>query len=172
MDSTLPLIRRLNDHGVEFVVIGGLAAIAHGSARLTYDVDVCASMGQDNVRKIITALADLHPKWRMRPDLPTVTLDSPQLRGIKNIYLKTDLGQIDLLGEVDGVGDYDAVVKASVPMTLDRGLSCRVLELDALIIAKHAANRPKDRVAVVELEVIRERNKRMPPAGARPPPTP
>jgi hypothetical protein len=128
-------------------------------------------MDEDNVRRIITAFADLHPKWRMRPDLPTVRADNPELRGIKNIYLKTDLGQIDLLGEVTGIGDYAAAAGKSISMTLAEGLVCQVLDLDALIVAKRSANRPKDRVAVVELELIRERNKTMPPQGTPPSPT-
>src|SRR5437588_6418433 len=125
MGSTLPLIRRLNEHGVDFIVIGGVAAVAHGSALITNDLDICASLDHPNAVKIITALADLHPRFRMRPDLPIVTVDSPNLRGLKNLYLKTDEGQLDILGEVTGIGDFAALAPAAVRMDLG-GVICRV----------------------------------------------
>jgi hypothetical protein len=67
MAWTPDLLRRLNDHGVNYIVIGGVAAIAHGSARITEDLDVGASLSRENAVRIVTSLSDLNPRWHTRP---------------------------------------------------------------------------------------------------------
>jgi hypothetical protein len=151
---TQNLLQLLSENGVEFVVIGGVAAVAHGSARVTYDLDICAPLDHENAIRIVRAVSDLNPRFRMRPDLPVVTPDNPNLRGLKNLYLRTALGPLDVLGEVSGVGPYSAVAAESTEMEFE-GVKCRVLDLDALIRAKTAAGREKDRMAIPELEMIR-----------------
>src|SRR4051794_18577016 len=111
MPTFLSLIPRLRDAGVEFVIIGGVAAITHGSSRITFDLDVVSPMNLDNLKKLVGALQDLQPKFRMRPDLPVVTPDNHNLKGIKNLYLMTSNGPLDVLGYVEGVGDYEEVAK-------------------------------------------------------------
>jgi hypothetical protein len=76
-----------------------------------------------------------------------------------NLYLETDLGVLDCISNVLGVGDYAAVKRQSVITSLDFG-ECRILGLDALIKAKVAMDRPRDREAVVQLEAIRARQRR------------
>ena len=156
------LLNRLNEAGVRYVVVGGVAAIAHGSARLTEDLDICAPLDHENVVRIVRALAGAHPLWRMRPDLPEITEDNPMLSGLKNFYVRSDLGPLDVLGELPGVGTYDDAAARSIPLTF-RGISCRVVDLDALIAAKSFANRPKDQPALRELEVIRRERAASPP---------
>jgi hypothetical protein len=176
MDLTLqltPLLKRLSEHGVEFVIVGGVAATVHGSVRFTADLDVCAPLDQSNVAKIINALRGLNPRFRFRPDKMRMWEEPERFKDFKNLNLRTDWGVLDILGEVSGVGTYDQVAALSVPADLG-GIVCRVLDLDALISAKRAANRPKDRPALIELQVIRERKAKMeerPPTG-QPPPTP
>jgi hypothetical protein len=158
MDSTLgrfQFLKKLTDAGVEYVVIGGVAAILHGSARMTLDLDVCCSLAEPNLSRILTALRGSNPRHRMRPDKLPMPDDPDQLRGFRNLYLATDLGVIDFLTEVTGLGEYSDVLRVSELVDVDE-TTCRVLNLDALIIAKRAANRPKDRLAVVELEVIKK----------------
>jgi hypothetical protein len=155
MAWNLELLRRLNNGGVPFVIIGGVAAIAHGSARLTEDVDLCVPLTHENAVQIIRAFRGLNPRWRMRPDLPIVTEDSENLRGLKNMYLRTDLGQIDILGELPGVCGVDELEARSVEMIF-AGIPCRVLDIDTLIQAKEFAGREKDRPALTELKIIRE----------------
>jgi hypothetical protein len=135
--------------------VGGIAATAHGSPRFTFDLDVCAPLDHQHAVKIIEVLRDLHPRFRMRPDLPVVTPDNANLRGLKNLYLTTDEGQLDVLGEVSGVGDFAAVAAESVLIDF-QGIPCRVLDLDALIRSKMAAGRTKDKLAVPELEALRK----------------
>lgn len=150
------MLKRLIDHEVRFVVVGGVAAFKHGSARNTEDLDVCAPLDHANAVEIIQAFADVHPRWRMRPDMPEISADSPMLKGLKNRYLRTDLGQLDVLGELTGVGTFDEVVVHSIEGDFGGGLRCRLLDLDTLIESKRIAGREKDKPAVRELEVIRD----------------
>jgi len=156
MASILELLKRLSDHGVEYVVVGGMAGVAHGSSLVTEDLDVCSPLTPQNLSRICAALADMHPCWRMNPGHPQAPLDPARLAGFKNLYYITDQGQIDFLSEVSGVGEYDAVLRNAIPADLG-GVVCKVLDLEALIAAKKALGRPKDLQAVRELEAIRER---------------
>lgn len=156
MAWNLELLRRLSNEGVPFVIIGGVAAILHGSARITEDVDLCVPLTHENAVKVIRALSGLNPRWRMRPDLPVVTEDSPNLSGLKNMYLRTDLGLIDVLGELPGVCGVNELAERSIEVNF-AGLRCRVLNIDTLIQAKEFAGRDKDRPALTELKIIREK---------------
>jgi hypothetical protein len=149
------LTRRLVEAQVEFVLIGGFAAVAHGATLVTRDVDICCRFDEGNLRRIQKALADLHAAHRSRPDLP-LDLTAEQCAVLKNLYLKTDLGAVDCLGEVLGVGDFDAVLKQSVEVELPFG-PCRILDLDGLIRAKEAMNRDHDRITVRQLREIKKR---------------
>jgi predicted nucleotidyltransferase len=103
-------------------------------------------------------LRGINPRFRMRPDKLPMPDDPQRLSGFRNLNLETDLGTIDILTEVTGIGVYDDALRQSVNMDID-GVSFRVLSLDALIEAKRAANRPKDRTVLHELEAIRQRQK-------------
>jgi hypothetical protein len=81
--------------------------------------------------------------------------DEQTLNQTSNLTLTTDLGNVDLLGEVKGLGGYAEARASSVVMNLF-GLQCRVLSLDALIETKRAAGRPKDLLVLPELEALRE----------------
>jgi hypothetical protein len=153
------LVRRLADHGVECVIIGGYAALSHGSSLLTQDIDVACRMTPENLAKLEAALAGLHPVHRMTPQKLPLEPGSLPRGGWKNVYLQTDWGQLDCLGEVAGVGGYDAVFARSEEIDLG-DFRLRILGLDALIDAKRAAGRPKDFQAVYELEAIRALRKR------------
>ena len=162
MDSTpgtFELLKRLNDAGVDYVIVGGIAAILHGSPRMTIDIDVCAPLTEPNLSRILLVLRGLHPKFRMRPDKLPMPDDASRLQGFKNLNLDTDLGILDILTEITGVGSFQDVFKESESKDVD-GIPCRVLKLHALIASKRAANRAKDRLAVVELEALRQRIER------------
>lgn len=168
MGWTLDLLRKLTEHRVEFVIIGGVAAVVHGSPLSTEDLDLCAPLSHENAVKIITALADGHPRWRMRPDLPEITPDSPYLQDIKNMYLRTDYGQLDVLGELPDVCTYQELLPRTVEMTF-YGMRCRVIDLDTLITAKRTAHRPKDIRALMELEAIQKKLRQQPGLFDKPP---
>jgi hypothetical protein len=155
MQNLSELTRRLVEGQVEFVLIGGFAAAAHGVTLVTRDVDICCRFNEANLMRLQKAFADLHPAHRSRPDLP-LALTPAQCADLKNLYLKTDLGAVDCRGEVLGVGDYESVLAHSVEVDLPFG-SCRVLDLETLIRAKEAMNRDHDRVTVRQLREIQRR---------------
>lgn len=152
------LLERLVRRRVAFVVVGGFAAVAHGVSLLTQDVDVCCRFSPHNLMKLQSALADLHPVHRLTPKRMPLMLTPETCTRLKNLYLETDYGQIDCLGEVKGIGDYNAVARRSILLTLPFG-PCRVLCLEALILAKEAMDRPRDRAALVQLRALRTRSR-------------
>jgi predicted nucleotidyltransferase len=154
--STLDLLKRLNDHHVKYVLVGGMACVIHGSQIVTQDVDICAPLNTDNLSRLLAALAGSHPLFRMAPDRRPLPDEPKKLEGYKNLYLITDFGQLDVLSEITGVGAYPQVEQHTIRVDLE-GTPCRVLNLDALITAKKSMKSPKDRQAVIELEAIRER---------------
>ena len=155
MQNLAELTRRLIEGQVEFVLVGGFAALSHGVMRSTRDVDVCCRFSEANLMRIQGALADLHPVHFPRTDLP-LQLTPELCARLKNLYLKTDLGRVDCLGEILGVGDFEEVVTHSVELELPAG-KCRVLDIDTLIRAKEAMNRDHDRITARELKEIKKR---------------
>lgn len=156
-----PLIRLLTDSNVEFVVVGGVAAVVHGSAYVTYDLDVCYGRSADNIERLCRALGSVHPSLRGAPkDLP-FRLEPATVKAGLNFTLDTDLGALDLLGEVQPLGAYGEVKSRSDEVELF-GRTIRVLSLEALIEAKRSAGRRKDRLIVPELEALLELKKRAP----------
>lgn len=149
------LISALDKAGVDFIVIGGLAANAHGSPRFTQDVDVLYSRADDNVARLVRALAPLRPYLRgAPPGLPFEWSVQTLVRGL-NFTLTTTVGSLDIRGEIVGGGSYEALRAHSTVMRIFRR-DVRVLNLDALIRAKRAAGRPKDFEAIAELELLQE----------------
>jgi len=157
MQNLSELTRRLIVGQVEFVLVGGFAAVAHGVTLVTRDVDICCRFGEENLMRIQKAFADLHTVHRARPDVP-LALTPAQCASLKNLYLKTDLGIIDCLGEVLGVGSFDEVAERSVEVELPAG-KCRVLDIDTLIRAKEAMNRDHDRITVKQLMLIKQQQR-------------
>ena len=98
------IVRLLADSQIEFIVIGGLAAIAHGAGRMTYDVDVVYRRTRENMQRIVDAFAPVQPYLRGAPPGLPFQFDLPTLRSGLNFTLITTLGQVDLLGEVAGEG--------------------------------------------------------------------
>jgi hypothetical protein len=158
MQNLSELVRRLISGDVEFVLVRGFAAVAHGVTMVTWDVDICCRFTETNLMRIQKAFADLHPVHRSRPDLP-LALTPEQCADLKNLYLKTDLGIVDCLGEVLAVGQFDEVAKHGIEIELPGG-KCRVLDIEALIRAKEAMNRDHDRIAVKHLKEIQKRKTR------------
>lgn len=154
MDKLTELLRRIHSAKVEFVLIGGLAAVKHGTSYLTYDVDICVPADSGNFILIGEALRDLNPRFRQRKDLP-FELTPERLMGLKNLYLATDLGPLDCLTEVAAIGSYHEVRKQSEPANFPFG-QCQVLQIDALIRAKEAIGRPQDFLVVTQLRAIQE----------------
>jgi hypothetical protein len=148
-------VQALVDEGVEFVVIGGVSASLHGSARFTFDLDICHSRAASNLRRLAAALAPFHPRPRGFPtDLPFLW-DEHTLQNGTVFTLATDLGAIDLLAEVAGLGAYDQVKAHSLMVeAFDRRVA--TLDLRGLIQSKRAAGRERDLSGLPELESLLE----------------
>lgn len=155
MTDIARLLLTLVDNGVEFVLVGGAAATVHGAARLTYDVDVVYSRSADNLARLVKALAPAAPYLRGAPAGLPFRWDERTLEQGLNFTLTTSWGDIDLLGEITGGGNYENLLSHSFWIEAF-GASIHCLELDWLIHVKRAAGRPKDFEAIAELEAIRE----------------
>lgn len=157
------LLQTLAAGGVEYILIGGLAANAHGAIRTTRDVDVVYARSRANLERLENTLAPLRPYLRGAPQGLPFRLDVATLQSGLNFTLTTDSGELDLRGEIAGGGRYEDLLPESDTLDLF-GLSCQCLGLDALIRVKRAAGRPKDFEAVAELEALAEERGRLPPA--------
>lgn len=150
------IIETLSSGGVDYVIIGGVALVAHGSARTTEDIDLCYAREPANIAALAAALAPLHPTLRGAPkDLP-FRIDVPTLKAGLNFTLDTDLGPVDLLGEVTGVGGYSEVARDAETVEL-YGRPVKLMSLDTLEKAKRAAGRRKDLLDLAEIAEIRAR---------------
>ncbi|HEY5297319.1 MAG TPA: nucleotidyltransferase [Verrucomicrobiae bacterium] len=150
------LLSRLKEQKVEFVIIGGVCGVLHGASLVTLDLDICCRFSRENLRRIEAAAKDLHPCHRLTANKLPLELTDELCGSLKNIYLNTDLGILDCLSEVAGVGDYEEVLKQSISHSLSYG-EFRMLNLDALIAAKSAVGREKDLSTVKLLQAIKER---------------
>jgi hypothetical protein len=155
-----PLLRTLAAHGVDYVVVGGMAGLAHGSAYPTYDLDIAYARGRENIACLVAALTDIGVTLRGAPaDLP-FQLDSRTIENGSNFTFDSAYGSFDILGDAAGIGDYDELRGEAVVATIE-GVEVRVASIDHLIAMKRAANRPKDRLMVEEYIVIADEQKRL-----------
>jgi len=150
------LVEALARNQVRFVIVGGVALVLQGSARTTVDLDICYARDAQNLDALAAALAPFHPTLRGAPaDLP-FRVDAATLRSGLNFTLESEAGDIDLLGELMGVGGYDQLVARADLMEL-YGHPVHVMSLDALEAAKRAAGRLKDLADLAEILEIRRR---------------
>ena len=155
MTDFAKMLQLLSDRGVEFIIIGGAAAIVHGSSRLTQDLDVVYRRSQENIARLSNALQEQNPYLRgAPPGLPFQWSEATIRMGL-NFTLQTNLGDLDLLGEVTGGGNYENLVDRAFEIEVF-GVCCLCLDLETLIHVKRAAGRPKDLETISELEAIRE----------------
>lgn len=158
------ILRRLQAHDVRFVLIGGLAAKAHGSPTLTVDIDVCYARDRENLERLAAVLGELGAVLRgAPPDLPF----HPDRRTLERgdaFTFTTDHGDLDILGTPAGVSGYDELAANAEDVELDDELAVKLASLDDLIRMKRAAGRPKDRV---ELEILGALRDEIDDAGVR-----
>jgi hypothetical protein len=152
-EELVPLLANVH---VEFILVGGVAATVHGSARSTQDLDIVYHRTPENMAKLVAVLAPHNPYLRGAPPGLPFHFDLDTLRAGGNFTLTTDLGWLDLLAEIAGGGTYANLLPHSILVPVF-GSQCRVLDLETLIQAKRAAGRPKDFEALAELELLRDR---------------
>ena len=138
---------------VDFILIGGLAGMAAGAARATYDVDVVYSRSPENIDTLAKCLKSVKPYLRGAPPGLPFAFDAATIRQGLNFTLTTSIGELDLLGEVAGGGTYEELLSFSHLIELF-GTELRCVTLEKLIELKTAAGRPKDLEAIAELELI------------------
>jgi hypothetical protein len=159
------LLEALSQGGVEFAIVGGFAATAHGSAHVTVDLDIVYRRTPDNIARLVRALTGLNPYLRgAPPGLPFTFNEATVQRGL-NFTLTTAAGDLDVLGEVAGGGTYDALLPQSEVREVF-GFPCRFVDLPTLIYLKRAAGRPKDLERIAELEALHQERE-----GSGPPQT-
>ena len=146
------LLQRLADSDLEFVIVGGYAAVMHGSSLVTRDLDVCALLTAENIEKLRSILKEWNPTHRMTPQQLSF-LQFPKDGPVQNLYLRTDVGVIDILSSILGVGGFDRLKDAAEIYELG-GRVFRVIALEDLILAKEAMGREKDILAAKELRAI------------------
>jgi predicted nucleotidyltransferase len=151
----LAFVRVLRDAGVDYIVIGGVAANIHGALRTTLDIDVVYGRSATNLERLATALGPFQPYLRGAPPGLPFTLDPATIERGLNFTLTTTLGDIDILGEVAGGGTFEQLLPHAQPVELEGG-RCLVVSLEKLIALKRAAGRAKDREALAELEALLE----------------
>jgi predicted nucleotidyltransferase len=138
-DETLKLLTR---HEVEFIVVGGVAAVLEGSPVLTFDLDIVYNTSESNSDRLAAALVEINARYK-DPAGRHIVPDVPRLLTMRLHLLETDLGPLDVLRAVgDGLG-YEELLARSVVHDLD-DFSIRAIDLETLIEAKEYANRPKD----------------------------
>jgi hypothetical protein len=145
------ILRRLMAHRVAFVLIGGLAAKAHGSPTLTVDIDICPARDRENLERLAAALGELGAGLRgAPPDLPFHP-DRRTLERAETLTLRTDYGDLDVISRPPGIQGYEELIPNAADTGLAEGLVVPVAALGDLIRMKRASGRPKDRV---ELEIL------------------
>ena len=149
------LLAALQDANVEFCVIGGVAAVAHGATTPTRDLDVAAPMTVENLTRLFAALAPHRPMHATRRDLGVIRDPPDAFARFRLLLLETDLGRLDVLRRVEPLGEFEAL--RSTLMELTEGRVVPVLELDQLIEVKAFLTRPKDKIVEAELRAIRDR---------------
>ena len=153
------LLHALTDSGVEFIVVGGVAATAHGVARLTLDLDIVYQRGPENIARMVSAISPLQPYLRGAPPGLPFQWDELTIKRGLNFTLTTNLGQLDLLGEITGGGNYEALLPYAEDLEIF-GVICRCLGIEKLIEVKNAAGRPKDFEPMAELKALLQEKSR------------
>ena len=164
--DAIALLGALGDHGVEFILVGGLAAVAHGYTGLTQDADAVPAFDDGNLERLCTALEALHAQLYANPqrrdlgddgeppEAARFTLTPESLRTRTAWQFSTTAGELDVLFAIDGPGGYDTLIRSAETMTV-AGRQVHVAGLDDLIESKETSGRDKDLRALGELRRIR-----------------
>lgn len=151
------LFHALDDAGVDFVVVGGLAANVRGSERVTKDIDIVYRTEANNVRKLCAVINANQPRMLIlgKPEGSPVTLTPDLLKRHPLLQLSTNFGEVDLLSSIAGFKSYRAIKNASEPVNID-GQSIPMLTREGVIKSKRAMKRPKDIDDIKQLEAVAE----------------
>ena len=154
MNDLKNLLEFLVKSPLDFVIVGGFAAVLHGCNQTTRDIDICLVLSPDQIQVLRQVLVSLKPKLRTKPDKPSFLVEPQDLAEIKTLHLDTDLGVLDIISHVEGVGDFYDVLRRAEEIGLYGG-SCFLISIDDLIKSKKALGRHRDLAVVEELEEIK-----------------
>ncbi len=148
----------LNEEGVDYVIVGGFAAVVHGSSLPTRDIDVVPSRTPNNLDRLARALKRMNAMIRTDGDPVSAPLDGPFLANMPlMLNLVTDLGEMDLtFAPSGGLGGFDEWDAHAIVVEIADGLEVHIAALDDIISSKVAANRPKDQRSLPYLESLRD----------------
>ena len=149
-----PILRRLLEHDVDFVLIGGLAGIAHGSSYPSYDVDIAYARGKRNLGRLASALQDLGATLQGAPSTLPFQLDAQSLKAGAHFTFQTTYGSLDILADPDGAPSYDKLKAAAGAPVEVEGELIFVASLDHLIAMKETSGRTKDKLMATEYRVL------------------
>ncbi len=153
------LLGPLIAHGVDFVLIGGQAGIAHGSAYPSYDLDVLYSRDRDNVVRLVAALEEIGVRLRGAPrDVPFI-LDTKTIENGANFTFVTPYGDLDVLADAAGMPSYEELKAEAVDREIF-GHIVKAASIDHLIAMKRAAGRTKDKLMVEEYIVLADEQRK------------
>lgn len=148
------LLELLQKAQIDFIIVGGYSATLHGSSLVTQDLDICIEFNSEQIERLREILKDYHPIHRMHPKKLSFLTHPEDTSNLKNLYLKTDLGTLDLLGLVGGVGTFQDLKTNALQITLNN-LPCSIISIDDLIKAKEFMGRPKDLMTIQELKCLK-----------------
>jgi hypothetical protein len=151
------LFATLAAHRVDYVVIGGLAAVLHGSAMVTVDADICPDPAPDNLQRLCDALREMHARIRTPDDDDGVEFrcEPLLLTKMRMLNMVTDFGDFDLSFTPAAFDGYSDLVEHAVEVSVG-GAAVMVAALDDVIRSKETADRPKDHAALPQLYALRD----------------
>lgn len=152
------IVERLQDAGVEFIVVGGVSAVLQGAAITTRDLDICYRRTPENIRRLVAALKPLHPRPRGFPSGLPFVFDERTIHLGSNFTLEIGPESLDLLGEMAAIGGYEQVLGGALDAPISHR-TVKILSLEQLIATKTAAGRTKDLAVMPELQATLERKR-------------
>lgn len=154
------LLQALDKNAVDFVLVGGLAGLLHGSAYPTFDLDIVYARDRQNISRITAALREVGVRLRGAPADPPFPLDERTIESGSNFTFETDFGPFDILGHADGMPSYEELRAKSKTASVE-GIEVRVASINDLISMKRAANRTKDKLMLEEYLAIADEQRRV-----------
>ena len=156
MQNLKELLKKLLQPDMDFIIVGGFAGVFHGATQVTQDIDICLTINEKKIQTLRECLKDINPRHRMHPQKPSFLEQPKKTENIKNLYLETNLGILDVLSEIQGVGNFESVKKGAVSISLF-GHHCFIMGLDDLIKVKKNLGRAKDIALYQELLEIKKK---------------
>ncbi|MBF0105534.1 MAG: hypothetical protein HQM16_09445 [Deltaproteobacteria bacterium] len=155
MKDLRKLLDLLAKSPLDFVLVGGFAAVLHGSTHTTRDLDICVLFSKDEIDLLYKVLKPIHPVMSKNHDEAPLSQSLNDGSGFKTIRINTDLGILDVVSHIEGVGNYYDVLKSSEEIKIFDDV-IRLISLDDLIKCKNTLGRHRDLAIAEELESLKK----------------